>query len=62
MKTHFRLLVTIGKLVSPSSCASPETRCGGLTRPRTKGLSILGCLVNRGRHTAESSVSPWMFR
>jgi hypothetical protein len=26
MKTHFRLLVTIGNLVSPSSCPSPETR------------------------------------
>ena len=57
MKTHFRLFVTIGNLVSPRSCPSPETCGGGLARPRTKGLSISGCLGNPGRQTAESNVS-----
>jgi hypothetical protein len=57
MKTHFTLLVTIANLVSPSSCPSPEKCGGGLARPGTKGLSILECLGNPGRQTAESTVS-----
>ncbi len=57
MKSHFRFLVTIGNLVSPSSSPSPERAEANSRRLRPKGLSIFGCFGNPGRQTAESTVS-----